>query len=141
MVDLLDVNVWVALSAPGHRHHHRAKQYWSAEAGSGLLFCRATAMALLRLLSHEQVMGSASLSGGEAWHALEIWLSVPSVHMATEPDGLEVVLQAWAGLLNLRGRQWPDAYLAAFAISGGYRLVTFDSDFRRFPHLHWLHLA
>ncbi len=29
-------------------------------------------------------------------------------------------------------RLWTDAYLAAFALAGGYRLVSFDRDFLRF---------
>jgi predicted nucleic acid-binding protein len=35
---------------------------------------------------------------------------------------------------------WTDAYLAAFAITSGSRLVSFDADFARFPGLHFLHL-
>jgi predicted nucleic acid-binding protein len=30
------------------------------------------------------------------------------------------------------GLLWIDAYLAAFAIAGGYRLLTLDRDFRQY---------
>jgi predicted nucleic acid-binding protein len=42
--------------------------------------------------------------------------------------------------LGIRGRHWTDAYLAAFATAGGYRLVSFDAGFARYPGLAWLHL-
>jgi predicted nucleic acid-binding protein len=32
---------------------------------------------------------------------------------------------------------WTDAYLAAFALSAGLRMVSFDSDFGRFAGLAW----
>ena len=38
-------------------------------------------------------------------------------------------------------RLWTDAYLAAFALAGGHRLVTFDQDFLRFPGLEVLRLS
>ena len=37
-------------------------------------------------------------------------------------------------------RLWADAYLAAFAMVGTFRLVTFDRDFTRFSGLELLHL-
>ncbi len=33
--------------------------------------------------------------------------------------------------LFLEGGYWTDAYLAAFAAAGGYRLVSFDRDFQK----------
>jgi len=37
-------------------------------------------------------------------------------------------------------RNWTDLYLAAFAVAGNLRLVTFDNDFLAFPGLELLHL-
>jgi predicted nucleic acid-binding protein len=36
---------------------------------------------------------------------------------------------------------WTDAYLAAIALAAGCRMVSFDSDFQRFPDLNFLHLT
>lgn len=41
---------------------------------------------------------------------------------------------------DLPARYLTDAYLAAFATSGGYRLVTLDIDFERFDRLDLLRL-
>lgn len=40
----------------------------------------------------------------------------------------------------MRGGQWTDAYLAAFAAARGSRLVTFAADFRRYTGIEFLHL-
>ena len=97
-------------------------------------------LALLRLLTSARAVGSGALHGAAAWSIAEEWRS-RGVAVEAEPTGVDDLLQAWAGMLDIRGRLWTDAYLAAFAVAGGYRLVSFDSAFHRFPHLHWLHLA
>lgn len=50
----------------------------------------------------------------------------------TEPDGLD---DTWLKLSETHTpspKIWMDAYLAAFAISGGIRLITLDKDFKNF---------
>jgi hypothetical protein len=141
MPDLLDVSVWVALSAPDHVHHARARQYWEAEASEELAFCRVTALGLLRHLSNPRVLGAAALDGGGAWRALGTWLALPRIRMLAEPAGLDEWLARWSGSLDLRGGHWTDAYLAAFAAAGACRLVAFDGDFQRYTGIEFLHLA
>jgi toxin-antitoxin system PIN domain toxin len=138
MTDLLDANVWLALSAPDHVHHARVRRYWDQEAADQLTFCRMTSLALLRLLTNVHVMGEAVLTGHEAWQAMETWRASPRVTFLPEPAGLDEVLGRWARELDIRGGGWTDAYLAAFAAAAGSRLVTFDSDFGRFAGLPWL---
>lgn len=132
MPDLLDVSVWLALSAPEHAHHARALQYWRTEADETLAFCRMTALAFLRLITNPRILGGAALDGGAAWGALETWLAQPGVELLAEPPGIDEWLARWSGDLDLRGGHWSDAYLAAFAAAGGCRLVTFDGDFHRY---------
>jgi len=141
MPDLLDASAWVPLSAPDHVHHRRALRYWNEEADPQLAFCRVTALALLRHLSNPRILGEAALDGQEAWRALEIWLTRPGILMLPEPVGLDELLGRWSGELQLRGGHWTDAYLAAFAMASGCRLVAFDGDFRRYPGVDFLHLV
>ena len=140
MADLLDVNVWLALGAQGHIHHARARRYWDTEAADELAFCRVTSLGLLRLLSSSQVLGAAALDGEDAWRALGVWQANSRVVVLDEPQGLDEILRHWAASLGVRGRHWTDAYLASFATAGGARLVTFDSDFDRYPGLSVLQL-
>lgn len=140
MRDLLDASVWLPLSAPDHVHYARARRYWDDEAASELMFCRITALALLRHLTNPRILGEASLDGGAAWRAVETWLALPQVTLLGEPPGLDELLGQWAGQLDVRAGRWTDAYLAAFAAASGCRLVAFDSDFHRYPGVEFLHL-
>lgn len=140
MADLLDASVWLPLSAPDHVHHARARAYWNEEAADRIVFCRVTALALLRHLSSPRIVGPAALSGAAAWHALTAWLALPETALLPEPPGVDALLAVWSSAPTLRSADWTDAYLAAFAQASGCRLVTFDGDFDRYPGLNWLHL-
>lgn len=140
MRDLLDASVWLPLSAPDHVHYSRARQYWDKEAAGELAFCRITLLALLRLLTNPRVLGKAALDGGAAWRALQTWLALPQISLLHEPAGLDELLARWSGQHKLRGGEWTDAYLAAFAAASGCRLVAFDRDFRRYQGVEFLHL-
>ena len=138
MPDLLDTNVWLALAHPGHPFHRRALFYWRREAALELAFTWVTALGFLRLLTNEKVMGGRPLASAEAWKLFKRFLERPGVSVHQEPGRLMEHLEFFSERFSLRGGYWTDAYLAAFAISGGYRLVTFDRDFERFPGLHLL---
>jgi len=140
MPDLLDASVWLPLSAPDHVHHSRALRYWEEESADELAFCRITALALLRHLTNPRILGDAALDGAAAWPALATWLRVPHVSFLSEPPGVDELLAHWGPALDLRGGAWTDAYLAAFAVASGCRLVAFDGDFRRYPGVEFLHL-
>lgn len=140
MPDLLDASVWIPLSTPDHVHYSRARRYWDFESAAQLAFCRITALALLRHLTNAQILREAVFNGEAAWGALETWLAIPRIAFLSEPVGVDELLRQWTKQLDLRGGRWTDAYLAAFALASGYRLVTFDADFQRFPGLQLLHL-
>ena len=50
----------------------------------------------------------------------------------TEPDGLDDIWLKLSETHTPSPKIWMDAYLAAFAISGGIRLVTLNKDFKNF---------
>lgn len=140
MPDLLDVSVWLPLCAPDHVHHRRALRYWEEESAEELAFCRVTVLGLLRHLTNPRILGERVLDTASAWNALEAWLAVPRVRLIDEPPGVDELLRGWSASLDIRGGAWTDAYLAAVAVAGGCRMVAFDSDFRRYPGLSFLHL-
>lgn len=138
--DLPDVNVWLALGVPDHSLHRRARRYWYEESGRELAFCRITALGFLRLITNSSVMGDEPLTVPQAWEAYLAFRRLPEVILAPEPEGSETLLEAWATDGNPSRHHWTDAYLAAFATAGAFRLVTFDRDFTRFPDLDLLRL-
>jgi len=140
MIDLLDASVWVPLSAPDHVHHHRARRYWQHEAAEQLAFCRITAIALLRHLTNPRIMQHAVLTGSEAWDAYERWLALPEIIFLADPTGVQDQLRRLSRSVNPGPGLWTDLYLAAFALTGGFRLVAFDADFSRITGLSLLRL-
>jgi toxin-antitoxin system PIN domain toxin len=138
MSDLLDANVWVALAAADHVHHEHALRYWQEESAESVSFCRVTALAFLRLVTNAHVMQHAVLTSGEAWALLQEWLRLPEVSFLNEPVGLDEQLGQFSRVMSIRPKLWTDAYLAAFAIAGNHRVVTFDGDFEKFSGLNLL---
>jgi len=140
LVDLPDLNVWLALASPAHAHHHQAARYWEQRAAQQVVFCDVTAIGLVRLMSQAKVMGSAVKSPAEASQLLQALCTQPGVAMARpQSEGWDV----FHGFLRQGGlppRLCTDAYLAALAVANGWRLVSFDNDFGRFAGLHWLQL-
>ena len=138
--DLPDLNVWLALAVAEHPHHRAAQSYWQHEAADSVWFCRVTMLGLVRLLAQPRLMGEATLSLRDAFALYRRYVALPEVGLCAEPADCEQVL---AGLLepDMPPRLWTDTYLAAFALAGGLRLVTFDQDFARFAGTARLHLT
>jgi uncharacterized protein len=136
---LLDSNMWLALTLPGHPCHDVARSWVRDECPPDrFLFCRATQQSFLRSVTTEAVLrptGNPPLANAEAWNLYRSLLADPRVGFAREPDGLDETWQRLGARDTASPKAWMDAYLAAFAISGGYRLVTTDLAFRDFDGL------
>ncbi len=57
------------------------------------------------------------------------------VGFASESSDVEKVWRKLSARETVSPKVWMDAYLAAFAIAGGFRLVTFDRAFLAFKGL------
>jgi len=135
---LPDVNVWLATLTAAHPHHARAAQWWRDEAvpaGCRVAFCRLTQLGLLRLLTKKTVMGPQRRTTAQAWAEYETVLAQGLVTLAPEPDGVDEILAALCTPSRSSMYFWSDAYLAAFAMAAGARLVTFDGGFKHFEDL------
>jgi len=137
-VDLPDVNVWLALTDDSHVHHQAARQYWNEQRSGEIAFCRVTMLALLRLVTNAHVMSGSPFTHAEAWNAYRTYRNLPIIRFLSEATTLETTFASFTTDPSLPHRLWTDAYLAAFAISTGNRLISFDTDFQRFPNLDLL---
>ena len=93
------------------------------------VFCRATQQSFLGLASTPTLLKAYGADGMTNRDALQ---ALPQVCVREEAPG---VFALWRGLAvaeTASPKVWMDAYLAAFAITGGLRLITLDGDFRRF---------
>lgn len=80
--------------------------------------------------------GNLPLTNRQAWQAYEALLSDDRiVFRGEEPAGLDVRWKQFAVRSTASPKLWMDAYLAAYALAGGHRLVTTDVAFRQFRGL------
>ena len=140
-MDLPDLNVWLALSAADHPHHGAALHYWEDLAAQEVLFCTVTALGLVRLLCQPRVMGPQALDPVQASAVLQQLLNQPGVRLAAEAPGSWDLFHQLLSTHGLPPRLCTDAHLAALAMAGGWRLVSFDRDFRRFHGCSLLQLT
>lgn len=145
-MNLCDSNVWLALSLSAHVHHAAAREWLDGiDDAATIVFCRATQQTLLRLLTNPAVLapyGNPPLTNAEAWAVYEAFAADDRVvFRSDEPPGLESRWTALALRDTASPKLWMDSYLAAFASTGAYRLVTTDSDFEQFEGLRLLLLG
>jgi len=145
-VVLCDSNVWLALALSKHSRHVAAREWLeTVDESASVFFCRATQQSLLRLLTNTTVLGAygnSPLTNREAWSAYEAFLADDRIAFrADEPVGLELSWKEFAVRGTASPKLWMDAYLAAFALAGGYSMVTTDAAFRQFRGLDLLVLG
>ena len=139
MIDLLDINLWLSLVDQRHLHHPVVRAYWSQNGDRQFAFCRVTMLGFLRLITSHKAVANPKTHAA-AWSIYQEFKALPNIRFLTEPPHLETSFHSLTTEVDLPNRMWTDAYLAAFAITSGSRLVSFDADFARFPGLQFLHL-
>jgi hypothetical protein len=135
MICFPDVNVWIALSVAEHVHHKAATDWYASGDWDALVFSRVTQMGFLRLLTNEHVMGKQVASAEAAWKIMDRLLRNPDIHFEPEPIGVENVWREFTELPQSGPNLWTDAWLAAFALTTGLTLVTFDRGFSRYGQI------
>ena len=134
-VILVDTSVWVAVVLDQHLFR-AAAQAWLEELDQpteGLLVCRATQQSLLRLLTTAAVFPAHErpMTNNQAWAAYHRLVADERISFVQEPTGIEAHWERLASRQNASPKLWMDAYLAAFAIAGGYQFVTTDRAFQQ----------
>lgn len=136
---LFDTSVWLAAIFARHPFHTIARQsLQQATSPQPAVFCRATQQSVLRLMSTAVIAKTycqPPLTNRGALMTLDALQALRQVEWRDEPPGLLNQWRTLAALDSASPKVWMDAYLAAFAIAGGLRLVTLDQDFNSFvPH-------
>ena len=136
---LFDTNAWLASVFEQHPFHGIARQaLQQATPAEPAVFCRATQQSFLRLASTsalQRTYGVQTLTNRDALVALDTLQALPQVCWRDEPPGVFELWRALATRDTASPKLWMDAYLAAFAIAGGLRMLTLDRDFKNFvPH-------
>jgi len=133
---LSDTNVLLALAAECHSHHAAARRWWERlPSDAPIHICRPVQMGLLRLMSSEAALGKDALTLPAAWAAYATLLASGRFAFTLEPQGLDAIWEQFCRPFRRSPKVVMDAYLAAFARAGEYRLVSLDHAFAQFPGL------
>ena len=133
---LCDSNVFLALAVEQHVHHPIVASWFGAFAEiDTAYFCHATKISFLRLLTQKIAPDFVPLTNREAWAALDALMTDDAMGYLSDHHGLDSVWRELANGDAASPKLWMDAYLAAFAITEGMKMVTLDKDFQKFvPH-------
>lgn len=133
---LIDPCVWLALSFEAHPCHRQTRQaLLDSTPDHPWLWCRATQQSFLRLASTPSLLnayGAPTATNRDAFNVLQALSALPQVVVVEEAPNLMACWMKLACLDQAAPKRWMDAYLAAMAITGGWRLLTLDRDFLGF---------
>jgi uncharacterized protein len=135
---LSDVNVLLALVAECHARHPAVRSWWAKlPEEASIHICRPVQMGLLRLLSSEAALGPDAVTLPKAWSLYASLLASGRFAFTFEPPGLDAAWEKLCRPIRRSPQVIMDAYLAAHAQAGGFRLLTLDKGFAQFPSLDY----
>jgi uncharacterized protein len=132
---LADVNVLLALLFSRHEHHRAALRWFDHLATNEAGLCRFVQISLIRLLGNRHIMGDDAMPASTAWGLVRQLAQDERVAFIQEPALLDSVFPTLLNSPVPTVKLVADAYLAAFAITGSLKMVTFDRGFRQFKGL------
>jgi uncharacterized protein len=141
-VNLLDVNVLVALYRADHSDHQLAVAWWEKSLGSGEPFIVPDVcwIGFVRVVTNSRVFPEPATPH----EALTVLAAVHGQGLHMGNGHLSGVLGAFGELCaktRAGGNLETGAYIAAVARSLGATVVTFDRDFRRFDGIQVLEIS
>lgn len=135
---LVDANVLIYAVDRSADHHAESRQWLDAALGGRetLLIPWVSLLAFVRLVTHPSIF-EHPLAVDRALDVVEGWLAAPAVVMP-QPDERHIQrLRELLGATGRGGNLVNDGHLAAIALQYRATVVTFDSDFGRFPGVSW----
>ncbi len=141
-MNVIDVNVLIAIFRADHGHHHVAATWWTESRRRGEPFTVPDVvwLAFTRIVTDRRAFETPA-GFKDAWLFAEAMMLHPTylsfaASSRTIDEFVRLALEAGAG-----GNLLTDAYIAACAAAYGGTVVTFDRDFRKFDGLRILELT
>lgn len=135
---LVDTNLMLYAINPATSQHGSAKAWLdrALSGGAPVGFAWLALVGFVRLATHPAVF-ERPLPGHHAMDVVDAWLDAPPARVLHPGHGhvaaFRRMLEAGGSGANLTN----DAHLAALAIEHKATVMTFDSDFARFPGVRW----
>ncbi len=119
--------------------YHQLSKTWLENALNGphsVGFTWNVLLAFLRLGTNSRIF-SSPMTVKEAFSHMEGWFENPDAIIINPGPGHFRILQSLIISTGTAGNLTSDAHLAAICIEYSAELCSFDTDFGRFPGLHW----
>jgi toxin-antitoxin system PIN domain toxin len=141
---VVDANVLIYAVNEDAVHHHVSNTWLrTALAGDeevGLAWL--VLLAFLRVSTRWVPSLTATVLGPrQAFDVVHAWIGSPAATVLEPGPRHLQILQDVLESADRAGDLVPDAHLAALAIEHGAEVITFDTDFARFPGLRWRRLG
>ena len=138
-MNLVDANV-LLYAVNEDAHHHRTARSWLDDALSGGETVGLSWLVLLAFVRVSTKVGllPRPLPIDGAMDRVEAWLAAaPAVVVEPGVDHARILSRLVADL-GAGGNLVNDAHLAALAVAHRGRIVSYDTDFARFPGVEWI---
>jgi len=135
---LIDTSVLIVAVNVEDARHDAARMFLerALNEGSGVLIAPASFVGFVRQVTRV-VGGIPGLAVDEAFHVVELLLGRPGVQVAVPDERHFSRVRELLQSAGASGKYVDDAHLAALALQYRATIVTFDSDFARFPDVKW----
>lgn len=133
---LVDANVLLC-SVDATARHHPAASAWMDEHLSGaqrIALPWTSLGAFLRIATHPRVFKNP-LTSAQAWSCVAAWMESPVTWIPGTGERTVAILGELVERHGITANLVPDAQLVAQCIEHGIPVVTFDTDFERFPEI------
>jgi toxin-antitoxin system PIN domain toxin len=137
-VKIVDANVLLnAVNEAAAAHEPAAAWLRASLAGDETVgFSWVVLLGFLRLSTHPSVF-PRTMTVEQAADLVDRWLAEPAAMPVHPSSRHAAILRTLLQTAGTGGNLVNDAHLAALAIERGGEVVSFDSDFARFPGLRW----
>ena len=137
---LVDANILLYAEDSLSEHHEATQRWWDARlSGSDPVYlCWPVLTAFIRIGTNARLHHRRPLTLSEAVGRVQSWLDQPCVRIIAPTEHHWLIFQRMVRQANASANLVPDAHLAALAVEHGCELASTDTDFARFPDLHWI---
>lgn len=135
---LIDANLLLFAVDDASPFHEKATEWLTAQLNGSrrVGFPWQSLGAFLRISTHPRA-GKHPLDPADAYRHVAEWLEADVAWIPQPTERHAEILGELITSHHLRGNLIPDAQLAALAIEHGLTVYSADTDFARFPELHW----